>query len=75
MKQEEKLFNPDFSKKLFRIIIDVYDNGNTFGLEKSDEKHNATYQEIIGALEIVKFGFINKQSSYNVKVGKKIKPK
>jgi hypothetical protein len=56
-------FKPDFSRKLYTISIDVYPNGNVFGLSNMEEGYKATFQEIIGALEIVKSAYLREHGA------------
>lgn len=64
-KHKHKLFTPDYSKKKFTIIIDVCDNCNVVKTEG-----DATYQEMIGALEIIKRSLIVEQTKINKSVAK-----
>lgn len=71
MKKEKLLEKADYAKekKKFTIKIDVYPNGNMFCIECEKEKENEVidYNEIIGALEIAKIIFIQRQSELNTK--------
>jgi len=64
---KDKLFTPDYNKKRFTITITVCENCNLLNVEgyKPDEK--ITYQELVGAIEIVKLNLINVQSEENRK--------
>jgi len=65
---QDKLFTPDYNKKRFTITITVCENCNLLNVEgyKPDEK--ITYQELVGAIEIVKLNLINVQSEENRKL-------
>lgn len=70
---EDKLFTPDFSKKKYSIIIDVYENCHTWKIQGPDD-YIPTYHEMIGVLEINKFSLFSQQLEINKKAyAKKIK--
>ncbi len=63
-KMENKLFDADYSKKLFTITIDVRENGSLFAV--SVEKDVVlNYHQLIGALETTKHNLIAQQSKKN----------
>lgn len=70
--KEIKELEPDFSKKKFEIIITVCHNCSTVQINHFEDTP-ATYQEIIGALEIQKSMYLYDQSAYNRKQAKKKK--
>lgn len=63
---DKPAFTPDFNKKKFEIIIEVYENSQTLRVNHIDKL--ATYHEVIGALDIQKNMLIYDQSTYNRKV-------
>lgn len=67
---DKPAFTPDFNKKKFEIIIEVYENSQTLRVNAMNEDKPATYHEVIGALEIQKSILIYDQSTYNRKVQK-----
>jgi hypothetical protein len=71
--EENKLFTPDFGKKKYSIIIDVYENCHTWKIQSPDD-YKPTYHEMIGVLETNKFGLFSKQLEINKKAyAKKLK--
>ncbi len=73
-KKEEKLFVPDFTKKLFSIKINVYENGSEFMIEtENGSAYKPEQNQVIGALEISKIGVIRRQSEYNQTIYDKLK--
>ena len=56
-------FKSDFSRKMYTISIDVYPNGNAFSLSNIEEGYTPTYQEMIGALEIVKSAYLREHGA------------
>ena len=56
-------FKPDMTRKLYTISIDVYPNANVFGLSNIEEGYTPTYQEMIGALEIVKSAYLREHGA------------
>ena len=69
----ESAFKPEFTKKKFQIVIDVYENCQTLTINRLPEERDVTYHEIIGSLEIQKTILIHDQSEYNRKMSKRRK--
>lgn len=63
---ENKEFKPDSTVKKFTIEITVFDNCQEIKITGCGE-HKATYQEVIGAIEIQRIALILQQSSTNIK--------
>lgn len=63
---EQKLLKSDHTKKLFTIQIEVFENSSNL-MVSGENNHEATYQEVVGALEITKQNFCYRQSEYNRK--------
>lgn len=64
--ENNKDFKPDSSVKKFTIEIDVFDNCQQIRIT-NHAGHKATYQELIGAIEIQRMAAIIQQSSINIK--------
>ena len=76
MKEENKLFEADYNKELYKIELVVCENGNKISVEQIDKAHQITYQSVVGALEICKMSFIQQQYKANTESFKKqVKPK
>lgn len=58
------MFTPDFDKKKFEIVIEVYDSGNLVSVKPQDG-YKPGYQEFIGALEGVKLHYVFNQIGVN----------
>jgi len=65
-----KLFKPDYSKKLYTISIDVYENAHQFCIN-SEINYSPGYQECIGIMEIVKTALLRDMQDINIKEAKK----
>lgn len=51
-------FKPDFGDKLFTVKIEVFRNGTVRQVHEVKEGYQPTYHEIVGAVEVVKAGFL-----------------
>lgn len=69
----DKLLKADYSHELFTIQIKVYKNGNVFTIENVDKDYDLTFQAIVGTLETIKFGYLEKQTEANKQEFKKQK--
>lgn len=67
------MFTPNYNKPKFEIIIVAHENGYTMHNKKLDPEFEITFGEIIGALDIVKQGYIFDQSGVNAKAYKEWK--
>ena len=54
----ETEFKPDFNDELFRVEITVYKNGTIRQVNVLKDGYQPTYQEIIGAIEVIKAAFL-----------------
>jgi len=63
--QKEKLFQVDYDKKLYRIIIDVCENGSVFSIEKEAEDYMINYHNVIGVIETIKSRVMEIQGERN----------
>lgn len=61
---------PNFEVENFKIEIIVHDNTQTFNVTSLNGR-NATYQEVIGALESVKLFYVFQQSGINAEAYRK----
>lgn len=59
------MLKPDYGTEKFSITIHVHENCNTFEIASFDG-NGRTYQEIIGALDIVKMSYFFKQTGINM---------
>lgn len=59
------MLKPDFNPVKFKITISVHENCSTFDIQSYDGKVR-TYQEVIGALDIVKMSYFFEQSGINL---------
>jgi hypothetical protein len=59
------MHKPDFNKTLFKIVVTVHENCQTMDLIGVDQKE-VSYQEVIGAIEIMRHHYILKQSGVNM---------
>lgn len=62
---DNKVLEPDFNKKRFSIVIDVFENTQTIEIH-SQPGIVVRYQEIIGALELMRMNMVINQSSKNI---------
>lgn len=72
MNTKDRLFEPDYTKKKYSIVVDVYENAFGFKIELPNPSDTPpTYESAMGALEITKFNLINAQREKNIKAAKK----
>ncbi len=64
-------FDTDFDKELFRIEIIACKGGHKISVTRIGDNPHASYQEIIGALEIMKQKVVWDQMEANRDAGKK----
>lgn len=55
--------NPDLSRKLYTITIDVYPNAHIFDVTRVEEDYQITYQQLIGVLEIIKAAYLREHGA------------
>lgn len=59
-----KSLEPDYSKKLFTIEIEVFENSQLISIKPVGE-YKPKYQEAVGAIEVLKIHLIKQQSEFN----------
>lgn len=62
---EEQMFTPDYSKPLYDIVINVFENGSILTVKGVQKGFKPRYQELIGTLETVKLAYCEKQRKIN----------
>lgn len=62
---EEQMFTPDYSKPLYDIVINVFENGSVLTVKGVQKGYKPRYQELIGTLETVKLAYCEKQRKIN----------
>jgi hypothetical protein len=65
----ETIFKPNFEKKQFSIVIDVYENGLSFGVIPKEK--SPMYYEVLGAIHQMLYSVMETQRQESKKEIKK----